>query len=332
MAKKILIGLLCLVVGFAIAIPVFGMLNKDDDKDGIKINTSFKTEYCMGDTLDVTGGILDYTKDGKTTQVVITSTMVSGFTSSTTGTRRVVITYDGFTCMVSYTIKDARCIEDNVAYYLSTYNGYLIFFDNLSKMTMGGTESGQEATDVSEIMYVKDGGWDLIEKKLVDGKYELTYGSEYERFKVVNITETGFTWQYVTKSTGAVEYEVSVTRFGVLPAEENVGIENDKIFLSDRNMPADTGDLANALLYVKFTSGNTKMLIGESVSGTLTFPSDRECDVTKAYKNGKLMYAISYRYIENEESIYFYVENITSNGFTIRIPDLDNFTLNMIRL
>lgn len=331
MAKKILIGLICLVVGFAIAIPVLGMLNKDDDEDGIKINSSFKTEYYLGERLDVSGGILDYTKNGKTSQVAIETNMVSGFTSSTTGTRSVVITYEGFTCMVSYTINDARCIENYVAYYLSSYNCYLIFFDNLTKMTNGHTESGQDATDVSEIMYTKEGSWDLIEKKLVNGKYEITYGSEFERCKVVNITETGFTWQYVNKTTGTVEHEVIATRFGVLPAEENVGIENNQIFLSDRNMPADASDLANDLLYVKFTSGNTKVLIGKSVSGSLTFPSDRECYVTKAYRNGKVMYTFSYHNIENQDSIYFYVENITSNGFTVTIVDL-GFTFNMTKL
>lgn len=73
-------------------------------EDKVAIHTPFKTVYYVGDELDVTGGILNYTKDGTTTQVVITSSMITGFTSATAGTFNMVIYYDGLSVVVPYTV------------------------------------------------------------------------------------------------------------------------------------------------------------------------------------------------------------------------------------
>ena len=74
--------------------------------DGISIHTNFDTTYYVGEELDVTGGILNYTKDGKTTQVSITDNMITGFSNETAGTRSLVITYQGETLVVNYVVKD----------------------------------------------------------------------------------------------------------------------------------------------------------------------------------------------------------------------------------
>lgn len=74
--------------------------------DGISIHTNFDTTYYVGEELDITGGILNYTKDGKTTQVSITDNMITGFSNETAGTRSMVITYQGETLVVSYVVKD----------------------------------------------------------------------------------------------------------------------------------------------------------------------------------------------------------------------------------
>ena len=73
-------------------------------EDGIEIRSSFKTTYYVGDALDVTGGIIDYTDDGKTIQVAITDEMISGFSTATEGTRDLVLTYEGYTETISYTV------------------------------------------------------------------------------------------------------------------------------------------------------------------------------------------------------------------------------------
>lgn len=74
--------------------------------DGISIHTNFDTTYYVGEDLDVTGGIINYTKDGKTSQVVITDSMITGFSNDVAGTRNMVITYLGETLVVSYVVKE----------------------------------------------------------------------------------------------------------------------------------------------------------------------------------------------------------------------------------
>ena len=90
------------------------------DKNSIKINTAFKTTYYLNEELDVTGGILDYTVDSKTTQVAITESMISGFSTETVGTRNLVITYEGCSLTVSYTVKEAPISPSFVGYYKTT--------------------------------------------------------------------------------------------------------------------------------------------------------------------------------------------------------------------
>ena len=75
-------------------------------QDGISIHTNLKTTYYVGESLDVTGGIINYTVDGHTTQVAVTENMVTGFSSTTTGTRNMIITYQGQTTTVSYSINE----------------------------------------------------------------------------------------------------------------------------------------------------------------------------------------------------------------------------------
>lgn len=75
-------------------------------KDGISIYSSFETNYYVGDQIDIAGGIINFTENGETKQVVITNDMISGFTSAKAGTRNLVITYGNYTKTVSYTVKD----------------------------------------------------------------------------------------------------------------------------------------------------------------------------------------------------------------------------------
>lgn len=81
-------------------------IKEDVAKDEISIYSSFDTEYYVGQDLDVSGGIINYTKDGKTIQVSVTEDMVTGFTSEKAGSRQMVISYEGFTLVVAYEVKN----------------------------------------------------------------------------------------------------------------------------------------------------------------------------------------------------------------------------------
>lgn len=86
--------------------------------DSISLYATFKTEYFVGETLNVAGGILNYTHDGKTVQVVISNDMISGFDSEVVGTREMVLTYQENTLSISYTIK---AIPNNPIDFMGDY-------------------------------------------------------------------------------------------------------------------------------------------------------------------------------------------------------------------
>lgn len=75
-------------------------------KDGLSIHTNFDTTYYVGQDLDVTGGILNYTKDGKTTQIAVTESMISGFITKKAGNRNMIVTYEGETLLINYTVNE----------------------------------------------------------------------------------------------------------------------------------------------------------------------------------------------------------------------------------
>lgn len=79
---------------------------ENTQKDGLSIHTNFDTTYYVGQDLDVTGGILNYTKDGKTTQIAVTESMISGFITKKAGNRNMIVTYEGETLLINYTVNE----------------------------------------------------------------------------------------------------------------------------------------------------------------------------------------------------------------------------------
>lgn len=111
MKKKILVAGL----GIGLAIAGAGLLTAcggNNTPDGLLIHTEFDTTYYVGQNLDVSGGVLDYTKNGKTTQITVTDDMISGFTTESAGTRDMIVTYQGETLVISYTVSDVPTKSD----------------------------------------------------------------------------------------------------------------------------------------------------------------------------------------------------------------------------
>ena len=81
------------------------VINNENKAD--KAEVPAKTEYYVGEQLDVTGGSLLY-KDanGNETEVALLSTMVSGFESDEVGTFELTITYKDATLKLNYKIKN----------------------------------------------------------------------------------------------------------------------------------------------------------------------------------------------------------------------------------
>ena len=64
----------------------------------ISIKSPIKTEYFIGDDLDVTGGVITaHYEDGRAVDVEMTVDMITGFDSTTAGKKTLTVTYEGNT-------------------------------------------------------------------------------------------------------------------------------------------------------------------------------------------------------------------------------------------
>lgn len=199
--KKLFSILAC----FALILAGAGLLMACGEKPaGIRLNSTFKTEYYVGEDLDVTGGIIDYTKNGETIQIAIEKSMVTGFQKETAGTWNLVITYvdevstKTYTLTVPYIIKqipDYPLDTTGVVKYKATqklgsqdfYMG-IIFKDNTMQMgdaadmTYGEGELDTYHTIYSRDFNMQNGTWEIVTK-----------ASANQFFKLINITADSFT-------------------------------------------------------------------------------------------------------------------------------------------
>ena len=83
----------------------------------IKISAFPKTSYKVGESLDVSGGMLTVTyNDDSTGTIAMTTSMVSGFSSATTGTKTLTVTYQN--CKTTYTITVSNSSSDDVQWIM----------------------------------------------------------------------------------------------------------------------------------------------------------------------------------------------------------------------
>lgn len=103
------------IMGFGLAVcalvpgVVLGVGCGDKVDDGIKVEDGISVSgligsYYQGQDLDVTGGLITYTKNGATTFVNIRSDMISNFDSSEVGSSTMTITYAGYQATVDYSV------------------------------------------------------------------------------------------------------------------------------------------------------------------------------------------------------------------------------------
>ncbi len=79
----------------------------EDYLTSIAMKTTPKTAYNVGDTLDISGGVITATyASGATLDVNIVASMISGFNSATAGTKTITVTYESFTTTYQVTIAE----------------------------------------------------------------------------------------------------------------------------------------------------------------------------------------------------------------------------------
>ncbi len=192
-----------------------------EKKDGLTLNSAFKTEYYVGETLDVTGGILDFTKNGETTQIIIENSMVSGFSSETAATRNMVVSHTDagktYTITVKYVVKEIPAYPldatGTVKYKSATTMGSN---GNYGAMMFTGTQIQvgyysddmtwelEDATTSHSSIHSREfnkakGCWEIITKAR-NGVY----------FKLTDITEDSFTLEgyKMANTDGLTETEI----------------------------------------------------------------------------------------------------------------------------
>lgn len=96
--------------------------DNDDDYPKIEVVTIFKTEYKVGESLDVSGGVLKYFESSDEFELInITSDMISYFDTTTAGTKTLKLSYNGVFIYISYIVNALPDIDTTAIYYTSTY-------------------------------------------------------------------------------------------------------------------------------------------------------------------------------------------------------------------
>lgn len=118
--NKIFISLALVLV---LVLPLFLGGCFGGSKEKLELHTEFKTEYNVGDVLDLTNGKIKYTNEkGEIIILAITPQMVSSFNTDTVGTREMIITYEEKSILVSYFVVNPFKIK-NAVYHCQYNNG-----------------------------------------------------------------------------------------------------------------------------------------------------------------------------------------------------------------
>lgn len=97
----------------------------------IEIKNEFKTVYQLGESLDLTGGIMKVSLSNNTKIdefITEENVSVSGFNTDTVGQRTMILTHKGVTCTVDYTVTHFVYTEDRYLWHNSTRDMYVYIY------------------------------------------------------------------------------------------------------------------------------------------------------------------------------------------------------------
>ncbi len=137
MTKKLKFSI---IIAFALMLTLFaGVLagcgsGNDDNAQIVVRSDMIKTEYVVGEKLEITGGVLEYVLNGKTTHIQITKEMISNFSTEKVGSYAMIVTYNGKTTTVGYTVN--KGFDLSKIYYSDTISPacWVKFDEQESKM------------------------------------------------------------------------------------------------------------------------------------------------------------------------------------------------------
>ena len=310
MTKKIKISLLiifvlALIVG-AVVLTLY--LNNRKDNASITVKSDMiKTEYIIGEELEITGGILDYDSGKETIQVQITKDMISNFSTEKLGSYSMIVTYKGKTTTVSYTV--------NKGFSLSK----LYYAENITPACWIKFDEQE-----SKMYFVQ--GLETAPEDIATWKQYGTIGTYVKSFKdgKLNITVTCVNPDHTT-SVAEIE-TISETSFDMTNEGETINFNAAKEFDMTKVYHTDS----SYGVWIKFNTQTSKMYF---VQGLTTAPKNDEeweqyatvSTFTKYYKNGKLFVSLVFINPDQStvtggiETISSSKISLTTNGTTIEL-------------
>ena len=201
----------------------------------IELKTTFKTDYFVGDALDVTGGTLLASKNNNTTEIInITKEMVSNFINTEASTtNKLRITYSGKTLDISYTI--TAVVPTSIELESAFKNKYF-HYDQLD---------------------------------LTGGKIKVTFNNETT--ELVDITADMISG-FINDPPECGEYEMDLTYAGIsikvpytiqaielLPVEQG-GITLKTPFTKTTYFVGEEFDVSDGTLELKYNNGTTEII------------------------------------------------------------------------
>lgn len=301
MTKKLKITLL---VAFALMLTLFaGVLagcgsGKDDNAQIVVKSDMIKTEYVVGEELEITGGVLEYVSNGNTTHVQITKEMISNFSTEKVGSYVMIVTYNGKTTTVGYTVNEG--FDLSKIYYSDTISpACWVKFDE------------QE----SKMYFIQ--GYSTAPEDIATWEQYGTVGTYVKSFKdgKLNITVTCVNPNHTT--TVAEIKTISETSFDMTAENETVNFKAAKEFDITKIYHTDS----SYGIWVKFNEKESKMYF---IQGLTTAPKNDEeweqyaviATFTKSYKDGKL-YVNATGYNPDQSTVTAEVVTISSSKISL---------------
>lgn len=304
MTKKVKISFLIIFVLALIAGAVVLTLYLNNRKDNASITVKsdmIKTEYIIGEELEITGGILDYDSGKETIQVQITKDMISNFSTEKLGSYSMIVTYKGKTTTVSYTVNEGFSLSK--LYYAEdiTPACWIKFDTQTSKMYFAQGTSTAPATAEEWATFGRAFNYT---KSFIDRKQKI------EITPVDSSSSSNASESYTIKT-------ISSTSFTLKNVDQSINFSCVNEFDMSKTYHTDS----SYGIWIKFNTQTSKMYF---VQGLTTAPKNDEeweqyatvSTFTKYYKNGKLF--VSLVFINPDQStVTGGIETISSSKISL---------------
>lgn len=259
--RKILLCSSILCVFLIAAVAMFAGCSDGITLDNLSVkNHSLKSEYTVGDVIDISGGkLIAAYSDGSEEEIEITADMVSGFDSSAIGEKSFTVTYQTKSVRFDYFVKAKPTPEEPTPQ--PDYSHFMTEEDENGNLTITGLQGDYPR----ELFFpAAIGGKKVvaIDGKTADNKNAFS-DAAIDRIEVENgIERIGDNCFYNCTELDEVILPDSITEFGNYVFESNTSLERVVLGNGLKKLPAGTFCRCSTLVRVELPAGLEE--IGES--------------------------------------------------------------------